>query len=329
MHTLTQCSWGKKKKKKMKLFAHLLGNVQCSSLGLKSWLFFMAAQHKAAHWKAGSPTATRQERGKGLKAGGWGILGERDPNTQKVTVVKKRPKAVTRWNKTNCPQRETGAPLEKRLSSKLGDPFLVTRSGQVDSWHPSSALLDEASRVLPPQVRSGRWKSPARTLRSRGWGKEMPAVPWSRLGRAHQAAGQPKCPQFSKGFLSIVTTGVRVCFLRKEGVMKDNVICICKPTLCNRHPLALRGCLLPCRLPIRVTLPWVGEGLGSSPYRIRWVSLSSTARQGGRILGGGPGSGWQRLKLLGFLSPAPLPAAQLLVTLVAAAARWWSRTVCY
>lgn len=255
-------------------------------------------------------------------------MGERDPNTQKVTVVKKRQKAVTRWNKTNCPQRETGAPLEKRLSSKLGDPFLVTRSGQMDSRHPSSALLDEASRVLPPQVRSRRWESPAQTLRSRGWGREMPAVPWSRLGRAHQAVG-PKCLQFSKGFLSIVTTGVHVFFLRKEEVMKDNVICICKPTLCNQHPLALCGCLLPCRLAIRVTLPWVGEGLGSSPYRIRRVYLSSTARQGGRILGGGPGSGWQRLKLLGFLSPAPLRAAQLLVTLVAAAARWWSRTICY
>lgn len=35
----------------------------------------MALQHKVAHFKAGSPTATGQKKVQGLKTGGWGILG--------------------------------------------------------------------------------------------------------------------------------------------------------------------------------------------------------------------------------------------------------------
>lgn len=193
-HTCFNSVLMRKKKKKVKLFADLLGNVHvaCPSLGLKSWLFFMAAQHKVAHWKVGSPTTTRQERGKGLKAGGWGILGERDPNTREVTVVKKRQKAVTRWNKMNCPQRETGAPLKKRLSSKLGDPFLVTRSGQVDSRHP--CWMRQAGFYLPrwdvggggaqrghyvAEDGEGRCRCPAEPAGTRTagrWATHMPSV---------------------------------------------------------------------------------------------------------------------------------------------------------
>lgn len=49
-------------------------------------------------------------------------------------------------------QKETEVPLEKRESSELGDPFPVTRSGQVISWHPSSALSHKASRVFLPSA---------------------------------------------------------------------------------------------------------------------------------------------------------------------------------
>lgn len=42
----------------MKLFADFLDNIHVTwpSLGLKSWLFFMAMQQKVVHFKAGSPT---------------------------------------------------------------------------------------------------------------------------------------------------------------------------------------------------------------------------------------------------------------------------------
>lgn len=55
----------------MKLFADFLDNIHmtCPSLGLKSWLFFMAMQHEVVHFNADSPTATGQEKVKGLKTG--------------------------------------------------------------------------------------------------------------------------------------------------------------------------------------------------------------------------------------------------------------------
>lgn len=56
----------------MKIFADFFDNIHTAwpSLGLKSWLFFMALQHKVAHFKAVSPRATGQEKVKGLKTGG-------------------------------------------------------------------------------------------------------------------------------------------------------------------------------------------------------------------------------------------------------------------
>lgn len=38
----------------------------------------------------------------------------------------------------------------KRAFCKLGDPFPMSKSGTVDSCHPYPALLEKASRVLPP-----------------------------------------------------------------------------------------------------------------------------------------------------------------------------------
>ena len=145
--------------------------------------------------------------------------------------------------------------------------------------------------------------------------RETPSVPWSRLRDTQQAARQFKWLQFTRGFLSIITTGVHVSFLCKERVMKDSVTCICKATPCSQQCLALRGCLLPCRpqVAIRVILPRVEEALGSLPYRRRLDSPPSTARQGGRSLVGAPGPR-QRPKLLGLHSP--FSAAYLLAMLV-------------
>lgn len=148
-------------------------HVACPSLGLKSWLFFTAAQHKVAHHKADPTTTTRPEKVKGSKAVHWEYYDRERPKHSDLWHMKKRQKTTFScyW------QKEIGAPLGKRMSSNLGDPRVA--SGLTAS---SSALSDKASRVLPSAGED--WEvevwAPSDGERS----KRVATVPWSQLGGA-------------------------------------------------------------------------------------------------------------------------------------------------
>lgn len=65
-------------------------------------------------------------------------------------MKKKSQKVGVGLKKANFPQRETGVPLVKITPFPLGDSFPMPRSGSVGSCYCYPALLEEASRVLPP-----------------------------------------------------------------------------------------------------------------------------------------------------------------------------------
>lgn len=292
-------------------------HVACPSLGLKSWLFFMAAQHKVAHHKADSTTTTRPEKVKGSKAVRWEYWDRERPKHLWHTKKRQKTTFSCYW------QKEIGAPLGKRMSSNLGDPGVA--SGLTAS---SSALSDKASKVLPSAGEDWEVEVFGVGTLWRGTEQERCHCPMEPAGRCTVGSSTKKSTSVHQRLSVYHHPSSPWLFFCKEGVMTDSVICICKYTLCHQQCLALCTILLPHRgqLAIRVTSPQAGEGLGSFPYQIRLACLSSMTTQGHWW---GPQDKLAETKALGLLSPAPLLAAQLLVALVTAAACWCTRTACY